>query len=102
MLRFVSIDVLSDILQAAGDVRGFVACGCEDVVGGDDAADPQQEEASRQDARMLRQKWFDAGVPDAGRGGRGWCFGCLGRSGFPGIGGGLSLGQACAPVRMAD
>ncbi len=98
MLRFVSIDVLSHILQAAGDVGGFVPRGGEDVIGGDDAAGAKQEEAGRQHAGMLREKRFDAGCPDAGWGGRGWCFGCLGRSGFPGIGGGLFSGQACAPV----
>ena len=98
MLRLVSIDVLSHILQAASDVGGFVAGGGEDVVSGGDAADSKQEEASCQNAGMLREKGLDAGFPDAGWGGCGRCFGCLGRSGFPGIGGGLSLGQACAPV----
>ena len=75
MLRFVPVDVLSHILQAAGDVGRFVAGRCEDVVGGDDAADPEQEEASHQHTGMLREKRFDAGFPNAGWGGR--CFGRL-------------------------
>ena len=65
MLRLVVVDVLRDVLQAAGDVRRFVAGGGEDVVGGDDAADAEQKEAGRQHAGMLREKRFDAGFPDA-------------------------------------
>jgi hypothetical protein len=41
MLGLVIIDVLGDILQAAGDVRRFVAGGGEDVVGRDNAADAE-------------------------------------------------------------
>src|SRR5260370_19321991 len=98
MLRLVLVDVLSHILEAAGDVRRFVARCCEDVVGGDDAADADQKEARHQHAGMLRQKGFDAGFPDAGCGGRGRRFRCAGGPGLGGMGGGLFSGQACAPV----
>jgi hypothetical protein len=98
MLRLILVDVLSDVLQAAGDVRRFVARGCEDVVGGDDTADPEQEEARYEQTGMLRQKRFDAGLPDAGCGGRGRRFDCAGGPGLTGIGSGLFFGQACAPV----
>ena len=53
MLRLVLVDVLRDVLQAAGDVRRFVAGSGEDVVCGDDAAGAQQQEAGGQHARHV-------------------------------------------------
>jgi hypothetical protein len=78
-------------------VRRFVGRGGEDVVGGDHAADREQDEASHQQAGMLRQKGLDAGVPDAGDGGRGRS-GCVNGAGFPGLRGCLFSGQDWAPA----
>src|ERR1019366_1607404 len=97
MLRFVMVDVLRHVLQPAGDVRRLVARGGEDVGSGYDAADPEQEEAHHQQAGIFRQKGFDAGLPDAGNGGRGRRNGWLDGPGFPGLRGGLFSGQAYAP-----
>ena len=71
MLRLVMVDMLRDVLQAAGDVRRFVARGGEDVVSGDDAADAEQQETGHQHAGVLREEGFDAGLPRAGDGWRG-------------------------------
>ena len=91
------VDVLRHVLQPAGDVRRLVARGGEDVVSGYDVADPEQEEAHHQQARVFHQKRFDAGLPDAGNGGRGRRPGWLAGPGFPGLRGGLFSGQAYAP-----
>ena len=98
MLRLVMIDVLRDVLQAAGDVRRFVAGGGEDVVSGDDAADAEEEEASHQYSRMLLEEGFDAGLPRRRRRRRGRRLWCENGPGFAGFGGSLFSGQTCAPV----
>jgi hypothetical protein len=78
-------------------VRRLVARGGEDVVSGYDAAGAEQEEAHHQQARVFRQKRFDAGLPDARNGGRRRRNGRVDGPGFSGLRGGLFSGQAYAP-----
>ena len=59
---------------------------------------PSRRKQATSTRACFDEKRFDAGFPDAGRGGRGRRFRCGGGPGLDGIGGGLFSGQACAPV----
>jgi hypothetical protein len=62
MLRLELVDVICDILHAAGDMRRLVPGGGEDVVGGDNARATDRQKKQRHQQRPAIQKHQQSGV----------------------------------------